>query len=233
MIRVVAFTLLATGGSKLYYLAPAYPALLAAGAVAFERRRARAVSKDRPRRSRLLPSPLNALLVGGLVVLPVSLPLLSIDATEVYIRTLTFGALEKAYEVTGDLRGQFGWRERVETVARVYHALPPEERKNTVLFGGWYGPPGAIDYFGSDYRLPGAVSGHMTYRIWGAPDHPIDTVVAVSVPREKLELFFEEVTLAAEVELENVNPWERLFRVFICRGPKGDLRDAWPQMRRR
>ncbi|MGH7856300.1 MAG: glycosyltransferase family 39 protein, partial [Candidatus Binatia bacterium] len=112
-IWIAAFTLLATAGGKVYYLAAAYPPLFAAGAVAFERRRTRAESRATPRRRWLLPRPLNALLVGGLFVLPASLPILPIDATERYIGTLTFGLLEKAYEVTGDLHGQFGWRERV------------------------------------------------------------------------------------------------------------------------
>jgi hypothetical protein len=71
----------------------------------------------------------------------------------------------------------------------------------------------------------------MTYFLWGLPEHPIDTMVAANVPRERLEEFFADVSLASEVELEHVNPWERSFRVFVCRRPKSDLRESWPRMR--
>ncbi|MGH7819849.1 MAG: hypothetical protein ACREQ9_08760, partial [Candidatus Binatia bacterium] len=202
------------------------------GAVALEQRRVRADSEAASKRRWPLPSPLNSLLIGGIVVLPASLPILSLDATERYIGALTFGLLEKAYEVTGDLHGQFGWKDRVQAVADVYRSLPSDERGHAVILAGWYGPAGAIDYFGSDYGLPRARSGHMTYHLWGLPERPISTIVAAAVPEETLERLFEEVSLAAEVEIENANPWERRFPVFVCRRPKADLHKTWPELRR-
>jgi hypothetical protein len=51
--------------------------------------------------------------------------------------------------------------------------------------------------------------------------------LALGIPREKLEEIFADVSLAAEAELENVNPWARQFRVFVCGRPKLDLRQVW------
>ncbi len=230
-IWTVAFALLATAGGKLYYLAPAYPALLAAGGVALGHWDADRASKHPAERRGLLWSSIAALLVGGAVILPVSIPWLSLDTTERYIRTLTRGALDRAYEVTGDLHGQFGWPQRVETVAQVYRALSPEERDAAVIFTDSYGTAAAIDYFGSDYGLPPAFSTDMTYALWGPPDGGSDTLVAVNVERQKLEEFCSEIRLAAQIELADVNPWERRFTVFVCRRPTIDLRELWRRAR--
>lgn len=221
---VALFVVLVVIKSKIYYLAPAYPMLFAGGALAIERW---ALT-----RFWLKPATAGAMILSGLVFLPVSLPLMSIDATERYIRVLTFGAFENVYELTADLRGMFAWEERVEIAAGVYHGLSPAERERTVLVGRWYGTAGALDFFGRTRGLPPAVSTHMTYHLWGLPDHPIETMVAVDIEPERLEPLFEEVEVAAEVELENVNPWERHFIVSIGRKPKVDIRERWPEMRR-
>ena len=45
----------------------------------------------------------------------------------------------------------------VRETARVYNALPPEERARTAIFANDYGEAGAIDYFGPRYGLPKAI----------------------------------------------------------------------------
>jgi hypothetical protein len=180
----------------------------------------------------LRPASVGTLAVTGALMAPLSLPILPIDATDRYITTMTLGAFGNVFELTGDLHGQFGWKERVQIVAGVYKGLPAEERERTVILASWYGPAGAIDYFGGAYGLPKAVSGHMTYYLWGLPKQQIDTVLAVDMRQESLREWFEDVSIAAQTELENVNPWKRRFVVAICRKPKADLRALWPKTRR-
>ncbi|MCP3960949.1 MAG: glycosyltransferase family 39 protein [bacterium] len=224
-IWVTVFILLIVIKSKIYYLAPAYPALLAGGGLAFERLVERG-------RAWLRPAAISGLAAGGLIFLPVSLPILSIDAIERYVTTITFGAFENVYELTGDLRGMFGWPERVAAVAEVYDRLPPEERERAVILTSSYGKAGAVDYFGEAYGLPKAVSFHMTYHLWGLPEGPIDTVIALGIPADQLEKLYEEVTVEARLELDNVNPWDRELEVAVCRRPKVDLHEIWAKNRR-
>jgi hypothetical protein len=68
-----------------------------------------------------------------------------------YLTAMTFGAFRNVYELTGDLHGMFGWKERVAIIADVYNRLPAEEKKRTVILAGWYGPAAAVDYFGGPY----------------------------------------------------------------------------------
>lgn len=224
-IYVAVFGLLVVVKAKIYYLAPAYPALFAGGAVLFEER-VRAGARW------LRPVAVGVLVLGGAALAPLSLPILSIDATERYVTAATFGAFGDAQELTADLRGQFGWHERVAAVATAYRSLTPSDRANAVVWGGSYGVAGAIDYFGAPYGLPKAVSGHMTYFLWGLPEHPIDVAVAIGVPREDLDKVFYEVTIAVEIDLKDVSPRDRHLSVAVCRKPTVDLHRAWPAFRR-
>ncbi len=224
-IYVAVFLLLLALKSKIYYLAPAYPALLAGGGLMLEQ------MSLREGWNRLRPAALATLAAGGVLLLPLALPVLSIERTERFITAITFGAFQNVYEVTGDLHGMFGWRERVRIVAEVYNRLSPDEKRRTVILAGWYGPAGAVDYFGPAYGLPGASSGHMTYYLWGLPKGPIDTVLAIFIRGSELREYFDEVSVGAQADLENVLPRERRFTVLICRKPKVDLHSVWPRMR--
>ena len=219
------FVLLLAIKSKIYYLAPAYPVLLAGGAFVLEN-----VIRNRGW-DRLRHATVATLAVGGMVFLPIALPVFSIDRMERFITAVTFGGFKNVYELTGDLHGMFGWKERVALIADVYNRMSPEERKRTVILAGWYGPAGAVDYFGAAYGLPRAVSGHMTYYLWGLPEGPIDTVIAINVRRSTLKEFFDDISVGGETELDNVRPNERRFVVLLCRKPKVELHSAWPRIR--
>jgi len=224
-IWLIVFVLLLFSGSKIYYLAPAYSTLLAAGSVALEhwiQKRAR---------SWLKPAIISLLLVTGVGLAPLSLPMLSIDKTEGLVRIITFGALKNIYELTGDLRGMFGWKERVDAVAEVHSSLTPDEQKRTIIFASGYGNAGAVDLLGKARGLPRARSLAMTYWIWGLPKGPFDTVIGVGFPPEAAERIFNQVRVAAKVELKNVNPWETPFYVTVCRDPKVSLEEIWRKNR--
>jgi hypothetical protein len=156
---------------------------------------------------------------------------LDIESTDRYIDAVSFGALGNVYEITGDLHGQFGWQTRIERVAEIYESLPADERADAVIFAPNYGLAGMVDYLGKDYGLPNAISGHMTYYLWGPGDGPFDTVIALNMRPESLERLFEEVDMKPPVELEHVNPGQREFYVAVCRKPRPPIDEIWPQLR--
>lgn len=224
-IWVTVFLLLLVAKSKIYYLAPAYPAVLAAGGVAL------GAYAERKGRAWFRPAAIGTLTVGGIVFAPVALPILPIETTDRYIRTLSFGALDNVYEITGDLHGQFGWQTRIKRVAEIYESLPENERDNAVIFAPNYGLAGMVDYLGKDYGLPNAISGHMTYYLWGPGDGPFDTAIALDMRREDLEQVFEQVDMKPPVVLEHTNPGNREFYVAVCRKPKLPIDEIWPELR--
>ena len=225
ILWLAVFVLLLATDSKIYYLSPAYPPIIAAGGFAIERWIA-------ARGRRLLkPVFVGLPLAGGLLFVPLSLPYLSIGATDRYVDTMTFGAFGNIYELTGDLHGMFGWPERVDAVVEVWRRLPPAERERTMLLAGGYGTAGAIDLFGRARGLPPAVSFAKTYWMWGYPEGPFDQVVAVNLRVGLLEQIWEEVEVVESVDLPNVNPWETPFEIAICRKPKLTMEKLWPQVR--
>ncbi|MBM4159948.1 MAG: glycosyltransferase family 39 protein [Ignavibacteria bacterium] len=224
-IWLSVFLLLVITKSKIYYLAPAYPALLAGGAILLEGtwRRWSGVWSKR------IAISFAALL--ALVFVPISVPLLSVNSTEKFAHGITFGAFENIYEVTGDLRGMFGWRERVEAVAQVYNQLPVGEKEQAVIWGAGYGNVGAIKYFGKPYGLPDAVSANLSCWLWWTPPDSVGTVIAAGWGRRSVDRVFRYAELAAEIPLESVNPGDSPFRVWICREPRESLRDLWKRNR--
>jgi 4-amino-4-deoxy-L-arabinose transferase-like glycosyltransferase len=222
---ISVFVLLMISKSKIYYLAPAYPCLFAGGGIAMGN------WLHRQGKKWLRFTVVTVLTAGGIALMPLSIPMLPITTTERYMDTITFGAFENIYELTGDLRGMFGWKERVKKVAEVYNSLPEGERQRTIILAAGYGNAGAVDYFGKQLGLPEARSLSMSYWLWGLPDGPIETVIGMGYSKKSMEGVFNEVELAAEIELEQVNPWDTPFPITICRQPKNSLQNIWNRNR--
>jgi hypothetical protein len=125
----------------------------------------------------------------------------------------------------------FGWEKRVKTVADVFNRLSPEEQEKTVIWASGYGNAGAIDYFGKKYGLPNAVSLTLSYWLWGVPEGKGDIVIGMGIQKKDIEHIFDQVEVAAEVELEHVNSWQTPFPVLICRSPRRPLADIWKKNR--
>jgi hypothetical protein len=224
VIWLSVFLLLLATDSKIYYFSPAYPAVIAAGGVAIER-------WLRDRRRWIGRAFLALALAGGLAFAPAALPYLSMDAIDRYMRAVTFGAMDNIYELTGDLHGMFGWPERIDALVEVWGELPPAGREQTMILAGWYGTAGAVDLLGRERGLPPVVSWGKTNWMWADPSRSLDRVVAFGVNPDLLEQIFEEVEIVRSLDLEQVSPWDRPFRIAICRKPRLTMAKLWPQLR--
>lgn len=168
-VLVFLFLLLMNG--KPYYLFGAYPMLFAAGGIAYERLLKRAGNGLRTTIAVLF-------VVPNLFLLPVLLPILSINQTLGWFKSLSnvhffdFAVTwedKKKHATTQDYADMFGWDEMAQKVAVAYHQLTPEQQKQTIIFGGNYGEAGAIHQFRERYNLPEVVSLNSSFALW-APD---------------------------------------------------------------
>jgi hypothetical protein len=224
-IYVAAFLVLITQSSKAYYLAPAYPPLFAAGAVAFE------AWIRRPALRAALPI---LLLAGGAATAPLTLPVLSVEGFLRYARALgiplsagerhEMGALPQHY---ADMQG---WEEMVAEVARVYQSMPAGERSKTGIFAQDYGVAGAVDLLGRKYGLPKASSGHNNYFLWGpqGPSEIMETLIIVGGEPEDHRQAFRDVRQAGEIRCGLCMPYENNQPVWIARGLKAPIAEVWP-----
>ncbi len=212
--------------AKDYYLGPAYPVLLAAGAAVWER----AVRHPWLRAAVLVPA-----VAGFALLAPMALPVLPVEDFLAWQRTLGVSPpkLErKEYrELPQHYADQHGWEELVATVAGVYGRLTPEEQARTALYAQNYGEAGALDWLGRKYGLPPARSGHNHYWLWGPGEEPAHLLV-VGGSLEELERLCERAEEAARVPPNPyVMPYEDNLPVYRCSGLKVPLARLWPQLK--
>ena len=210
---------------KIYYLAPAYVMLLAAGSVWFE--------KQTWFTTRRWAAPVAAvvLIVAAVVVAPLAMPVLPINTLTRYARFWDVQAVQVENVPQDDLPqlfgDMFGWQEQVATVAKVYEALPSTERAHATIAAYNYGEAGAIDYFGPAYGLPPAVSGHNQYGFWGPGGNSNEVVVAIGYSDGFLRQFFDDVQRQATISSAHSLPEERNVAIFVCREPRADWATMW------
>jgi len=204
--------------------AGAYPMLLAAGAIVIERAahhfRARWVLSAAP----------IALTLVGLVLLPLSLPVLSPALTARYALTLGLTREIEQGKVTAlpqYFADRFGWEEQVTALAAIYHQLSATEQAQAIFLTSNYGEAGALDFFGRAQSLPRAVSGHNNYYVWGPAAATGEVVITVGLPASDLSAVFETVdlvtTLTCEYCVESKVP------VTVARHLKAPLDTLWAQ----
>ncbi|SFS21763.1 Dolichyl-phosphate-mannose-protein mannosyltransferase [Granulicella pectinivorans] len=147
-----------------YYVAAAYPMLLAMGSVAVER-----WLGTLTRMSRLAIEATYFTLAGavGIAICCLILPLANSGPLKAW-----------ALKNNDDLREEFGWEEMAWTVAGIRSALPPEQREHVGIITGNYGEQGAIEILGAKYGLPTPIGGTNSAWLRGYPT-PQPTILIV------------------------------------------------------
>ena len=214
---------------KVYYLAPAYPMLFAAGGVATER-------LFEARWQWAKPAFLGLILVCGAFLAPLALPILPPEKLLTYMHKFHLDLPRTETSHTAALpqlfADQFGWEEMVMSVAHVYHHLRPEDEKRAGIFCQNYGEAGAIDFFGRKYSLPPALSGHQNYFLWGPRGYTGDVMLVLDTKADDERTQFESVEdLGQVVSSPWAMPWEQRMHIYLCHGLKTDLRDFWPHVK--
>jgi hypothetical protein len=206
---------------KIYYLAPAYPMLFAAGAIAL------------PRWARVPAAIL--LVIGGAIIAPYVIPILPVETYIRYQHALHLEPPKTENHAMGPLPQQyadmFGWPEMAAAVARAYDTLTPAEKAKCAIFAQNYGQAGAIDHFGPQYGLPPAISGHQSYFLWGPRGATGEVLIVLDDNQETLEQIFGDVRPAGEVTHPYSMPYEH-WTIHICRKPKVSMTELWPKIKK-
>jgi hypothetical protein len=188
--------------AKHYYLAPMYPVLFAAGAVALTRF------------SRRTWPPLAYCALLALMLCLVSAPrvltILPPDRYALYsARTQLFLTASEAERSTSPLPSilsyRFGWPELVQGFAVRYRALPPDLRARTAIFCGNYADASAVNLLGPQYGLPTAISGHQNYFYWGWNGYTGESVLTLGNNPDGYKSFYGQVVDLGLFD----SPWTR------------------------
>jgi hypothetical protein len=203
-----------------YYLAPAYPMLIAMGAAEGERWVA-TLSKLWRRVVKIIF--FQGIAVAGAYAIALIVPL-----------TASGPLMRYALRQNDALREEIGWDELVKTVAGIRDSLPPGQQASVGVLVGNYGEQGAIEMLGPAYHLPPPIS--LTNSAWlrGYPTPPPATLIVVGVSREDIDKIFTGCRLAGRNgNSAGVRNEESRYHpdIFLCGGPRLPWPEFWKKYR--
>ena len=163
------------------------------------------------------------LLVAGVLSVLISLPILPLDHVQAIANAFRllnppikeFNGL--TIYTSRFLSDRLGWEVLVQDVARVYDELSQEDRAIAGIYADWYSSAGAIDELGPKYGLPHAVSGVLTYYLWG-PGYSWDVMIIVTSQLYPVTVFFNKCELKKIVQHVYDVPVGSP-SIYICREP--------------
>ena len=229
---LVSYILIFLQHGKNYYLAPVYPMLFAAGAVALdswlERSRGTAWLK---------PVLASVIFLNALYMMPITVPILTPEHFLAYTKTLPFKLpVSEHSHARAPLpqwySDQFGWKEIADETEVAWNRIPSEERADCGIFAQDYGQAGAIDFFGRAHGMPGAMSGDRTYFLWGPRGYSGNCMIVLDDRQEILQRYWEHIEY---IGTSAPDPYalEQQIPVFLCKGKKFDSwTNVWPHLKR-
>lgn len=211
---LIPLALFVVGKGRSYYLASAYPMLLAMGAVMGEKWIA---SLSRMPRLAVKYAFFAVLFAGGVLMATILVPLASSGPL-----------MQFALKQNGDLREEFGWEDLVRNVAQIRDSLPPEQREHVGIVVRNYGEAGAIEILGPQYHLPLPISGTNSAWLRGYPDPPPTTLIVLGTSREYADRRYTDCRLAGHntnsLGIRNEESRDHP-DIFVC----GPPRLPWPE----
>jgi len=170
--------------------------------------------------------------LSGLILLPLSLPVLPVNMFLSYQELLGFQPRTGEKQIQGALpqhyADMFGWEELARFVAKAYDELPDESRNATAVFVQNYGEAGALDYYGRHLGLPPASSGHNNYFLWGYHPEDATQLLILGGLREDHEKSCGTLSALGEFDHPLRMPYERHLVLYLCQDLKKPLGELWP-----
>jgi 4-amino-4-deoxy-L-arabinose transferase-like glycosyltransferase len=213
----VGLAFIVTSGRTMYWH-PAYPILVAFGCVAVDRIAAE-------KRARWLrPALVFGLAVQGMVLAPVSMPLLPRDSLAGYSRFLCRGMLAPLGSTVEVLQGSDQYEMAARTFDRAYRNLSDRDRENCAIIIGWANLAAIVDFHGAQYHLPTIFSPHWNYSFWGPPGEGTEPILAAFFNRKELEGWFGQVECVDKFDGDPAPG------IYLCRSPKYSYAEIWKMM---
>jgi hypothetical protein len=215
---LIPFALFYLGKGRNYYLAGAYPMLLAMGAAVCER-----LLTYLPKLARRAITTVYFAAFGlcGGFICAVVLPIAPSGPLRAF-----------ALQRNGDLREEIGWNEMVRTVAGIRDSLTPEQQAHLGITVGNYGEQGAIEMLGPAYNLPVPISTTNSAWLRGYPTPQPTTIIALGITSKQADSIFTGCRLAGHNgNSEGIENEESRFHpdIFVCGPPREPWPDLWKQ----
>jgi hypothetical protein len=198
---------------RFYYVAEAYPILLAMGAVVAERWLQQRTVWLRRTLATVYVVGLSAM--GGYLA-AIALPIASSGPLRDF-----------ALANNTDLREEIGWDDLVRNVATVRDSLPAAQQSNVGILVGNYGEGGAIENLGPEYHLPPPISLTNSFYLRTFPTVPPSALIVIGWDKDQVDREFTGCRIAGHngnsLGVKNEES-EYHQDIFVCDAPK----QPWP-----
>ncbi len=228
-IFIIVLLVFAFNNGKAYYMGVFFPVMLASGALGAD------ILIEKYLRNWVRTILLISLIPSMILVTPYAIPILNVES---FLKFSDFTGIKPGASERNTLgvlpqffADRFGWKDMVKEVNKVYSTLSDEEKRQVVIFGQNYGEAGAINYFGTKYNLPEAISNHNNYWIWGYPENRSGEIfIIVGSTLEDNKKYFKNVKIMESHYNKFGMPYENV-DIFLARKPKGSIKKHWPKMK--
>jgi hypothetical protein len=175
--------------------------------------------------------------VASAALAPVVLPLLDPPALAAYLDRYHLHPKPDELAAVGApltqvFSDELGWRALEKTVAAAYRALPPDDRGRVAIVASNYGEAAAIDVYGAADGLPPALSGQNQYYLWGPRGYDGGLTLHINGDPERWRPNCASLDIVAHFGAPYAMPYENDRPIFLCRGLRVPLQDAWPRFKR-
>ena len=217
---ISVIVLLLLGHGKNYYTLGAYPILFAFGAYQLEQ-----LTAVRFRFLRYV-FVLVAVYLGYLFI-PLALPLFKPAELAAFYEKKHLaktGALKwedlKNHPLPQDFSDMLGWDEMSKKMADAYHTLDSNEKKHTILFCDNYGQAGAVNYYGTKYKMPAAYSDNASFLYWIPGKYDFENIVLLTDDENEMQHAFIKNFKSAVLKdsVTNIYARERGDLIIILKG---------------
>jgi hypothetical protein len=202
-----------------YYLAPAYPMMIAMGAVGFETWRSRL--------NRVWSVSITALLFTGIFGA-------GAYACAMTVPLATSGPLMQLILTNKAAPEEIGWDELVRTVAQIRDSLPADQQAHLGITTGNYGEYGAIEILGRAYGLPQPIGTTNSEWLRGYPTPPPTTLIVLGLRADEANAVFTGCRWAGHNgNSEGVRNEESQYHpdIFVCGPPRIPWAELWKEHR--
>jgi hypothetical protein len=215
---LVPLALLFIAKGRHYYMAPAYPMLIAMGAVLVVRR-------------------LGTLRRWGSVTVAsvyfATFAVVSVFECAQLLPLATGGPLKQyALSHSYDLREEIGWNNLVRTVTEIRDSLAPDQQAHLGITTGNYGEYGAIDVLGRVENLPEPIGTTNSEWLRGYPASPPTTLIVLGLTEKQANSIFTGCRwVAHNGNSEGIRNEESQYHpdIFLCGPPRISWAQLWKE----
>ena len=160
----------------------------------------------------------------GILMLPISLPVLSPDSTARYWEAIDespeIEAGDVGHAIPLQLLGRLEWERLAGEVIALVEGMTPEERAQLVILAPHWVPASVVEYYGRKRGLPPVVSPHNAYALWRHEAAGRSIALALGIETEVLERDFGEVVPLGMFRCEYCASWRQDIPYRLASGPR-------------